>query len=228
VVTAGTVTEFVKELEGGLCGPRWWRRRVVAEMEDGLVSAVESLQENLSDPGEAERRVLDEWGSADLLIAELNEVGARRQTCRVARRILTAVPVLTALWATALFLSPRIFWNSEPALHLLGEDALAAGVLTALVASGIILIRQRGIHPTIRWNLPYSAIGLASCGLLIAVVAAFELLGYRADVAPGSVPWSLYVAPSAVSLGALVRTGVDLLGIARAVRWQSQPVRTSL
>lgn len=223
VATAETVAKFVNDLECRLRGPRWWRQRVVAEMEDGLTSAVASLDESLNDPEEAERRVLGEWGSADLLVAELNEVGARLQTCRVARRILTAVPLLATLWAAALFLSPRIFWSPEPLLLDIGQDALGTGVLTALGASAVILVKHRAIRPARWWTLPYRAIGMASSGLLIAVAAVFLLLACRVNVAPHSVSWPLYLAPSLASLGVIVLTGVDMLAIVRTTRRQTQP-----
>jgi hypothetical protein len=92
-----TAEETLAELERRLPGPRRWREDVLAEIRDGLHDAAEAHVDAGSEPGEAERRAIDDFGSVDAVAFALRRGAVVRRGRRTAA--LACVPaVLGPMW----------------------------------------------------------------------------------------------------------------------------------
>ncbi|BCJ56155.1 hypothetical protein Asp14428_76300 [Actinoplanes sp. NBRC 14428] len=184
--------EFLAEFSAHLDGRGAWRRRVEAEMRDGLSCAISDVQTEDLDADEAERRVLRDWGSPRELAEQFNGIGSVANAGRLAGRILIATPVLAVAWALVVLLS-RDPWPTEPTFIFIATRLLGASVTIAVVCSAAILIDRR--RAVLRGRAPSWAAVWACAGTAAANLVLIAMLIYRAGSGPSAISWALAALP---------------------------------
>jgi hypothetical protein len=205
--TGRLVEDFMVDFGRQLRGRGSWRRRIEAEMRDGLSCAVEEA----GDADEA-RRVLRDWGSPGELAGEFNALDSTVRAGCLARRILVATPLIALGWAAVVLLSPVDPWSREPAFIWVCVRLLGLSKAVALVAATTILVGTR--RSGLRRPPSPRAVLAAGLGTLAAECVGFAMLVYRASAAPGAVSWALAATPLTVSVILLALTTRDAYQLA--------------
>jgi len=185
-----------------------WRRRIEAEMRDGLCCAVDEAGDDLG----AAREVLRDWGSPAELAGEFNALDSTVRAGCLARRILVATPLIGLGWAATVLLSPVDPWSHEPAFIFVCVRLLGLTAAVALVAAATILVGTR--RSALRHPPSPRAVLAAGLGTLAAECVCFAMLAYRASAAPGAVSWTLAAVPLVVSLVLFALTSRDAYQLA--------------
>jgi hypothetical protein len=200
--------DFLCRVSAQLRGPLWWRRRVLRELSDGLSCAAADQPVDLG----VERQILAEWGPADALVTQFNEVGLRRWARRMALRLLIAVPLLVLGWGSVVLFSPvRFPWPVEPLLTRIGTHVLAVTVPLTLVSAFAAVRSLRRLDGLRSSRPPVHAVAACAVGVTISSIAVLVMLCYRAGAGRGAVLWPLVVAPAVLSFILLVTTVLDAL-----------------
>ena len=194
-------------------------------MRDGLHSAIEDEARGTPAGGSAvggevdresvERRVVRGWGEPRELAGEFNAVWSVVRAKCLARRVLVATPLLTALWAVVV-LAGRDPWPREPVFVAVTSRLLAGSVAVAVVSALLIVSTHRGA--VLRCRAPVApALGVLG-GLTAATVLLAMMLCDRAVAGPHAVEWVLVIAPGLLTPVVLAATVRDALGVRGARR----------
>jgi hypothetical protein len=210
--TGRLVEDFMVDFGRQLRGRGSWRRRIEAEMRDGLSCAVEEA----GDDFDAARQVVRDWGSPAELAGEFNALASTVRAGCLARRILVATPLIALGWAAVVLLSPVDPWPREPAFIFICVRLLGVSAAVALVAAATILVGTR--RSALRRPPSPRAVLAAGLGTLAAECVCFAMLAYRASAAPGAVSWTLAAVPLAVSLVLFALTSRDAYQLAFRAR----------
>lgn len=183
-----TIESYLRHLENALSGPAGWKRRVLAETEDGLLCEIEDSP--------SEREVIRRWGPVDLVAADFNESGNVLRARRMAWQILQWMPILIVGWALVVELSPDP-WPSEPALIRFVAPVLFACVAAAVTGS-VQLVRRSATARPQPWGIVSACSGVGLGILCLAV-----LLGFRLDASRWHIFWPAALVSAALTLGVL-------------------------
>jgi hypothetical protein len=219
--SGGAAEAFLAEFSAHLEGRGGWRRRVEAEMRDGLYSAIEDGTAGtgaVKAGGDAEACVVRAWGGPRELAAEFNGVWRVVRARCLARRVVIATPLLAVLWAAVALLS-RDPWTREPAFVAVASRVLAVSVAVALVSAVVVLRTHR--RSALHRRVPLSAAAGILGGMVAATVTVGALLLYRATAGPDAVEWVLVIAPGVLTPAVLVATVRDALSVRAAGRLRS-------
>jgi len=208
--SAESIASFLQAVGARLPGPRRHRAAILAELDDGLLEAIESNQRAGLERAKAVGLALREFGDAESLAASFRPELMIARGRRTALALLGAAPVVVVLWIAAARSRDsrglsRLF--DSPVDHL-----AAALLITAVIASGIWTIATTGRAS--RWlSLPPHAALLAATAMgLITVtsdLAAVAILGVRLADFPGT-PHALVLA------AAIAASFVSMILAARA------------
>jgi HAAS len=185
---AGSVESFLQLVADHLPGPSKDRAAILAELHDGLLEATESQQRRGLARAEAVEIALREFGDPQALAESFWPELAITHGRRSALTLLTAAPIVLALWIAAARTRPtthtaRLF--DSPTDHV-----TAMLLLVALIASGLGALITSG--RLTRWlALPprAPAMSAAAMGLItiISDITAAAVLGVRLAGYPGTL-----------------------------------------
>lgn len=201
-VPTPTIDSYLRELGADLRGPGQWRRRVLAETEDGL-------RADLAAGRHSEDDVVREWGPVRLIAAEFNAAGRQLRARHLARRIIQLMLPAIPCWALVVFLSPDP-WAHEPTLVKWFAPLLYISVVAA-VSGAAMLIRRPGERTV---NLP--AVVCACTGTGTATVSIVVLLVYRMLAANGQMFWPALVVSAVLTLALVALVAGDAAHLCRS------------
>ncbi len=199
---AGAVDDYLADVADRLNGPERERAAIVAELQDGLLEAVDAHLARGLPPSAAADAAVTEFGDPPTVAAAFTPELAAVQARRVALTLIRTGPLVGLLWVGALVGSPASPWRhgaaaAGPALPLLGlaVGASVVAAVLAVVATGR-LGRWLPIPP--RFAPTAAAVAGTICTVLdlsiVAAVAVWLLSG------PRSLPWAPVAAAAAASL----------------------------
>jgi hypothetical protein len=189
-----TIEAYLSQLAAALYGPREWKRRVLAETEDGLRCEFDALIEDGLPAVDAAARTLRDWGDVHAVAAEFNVSGRALWARRMARNILQWTPILVIGWGLVVQLSPDP-WRAEPVLISWLVPLLFAAMVAAVVGS--VQLARRAARSALSGG-EMRGVACACAGVGVGVAVLLILFCYRL-VASG---WHMYWPGSIVS-GAL-------------------------
>ena len=182
------VARYLREVEAGIPGWRRGRRRVLAELADGLEDATSHYRCRGLDPEAAAASAVEECGPPQLVASQFATVLANRQARSTALTLLLTGPVIGVLWLATLVpgRTPDALLLRDPAL---GGLALAAGVasLLTVLAAG----PRPGWLPAVALSAQRTAAAAcaaaALCDILVLTTAALSAAGHPTGfpLAPG-------------------------------------------
>jgi hypothetical protein len=227
-----SVEGYLAELAGRLTGPRRVRRAVLAELEDGLLEAVEArTRAGLAEPA-ARAAALAEFGDPATVAAAFQPGLAASQARATVSGLLRSGPLLGLCWGATLLASGVTPWHRPHAgplalaLPLAGllVGAVWLAALATFAATGRLGLRlahrggSAGVGPPRHGGTGVRLAGYAAAaaGLLCATL---DLTGLAALAwATASAPGAVAVLPAAVAAGAsLVRLPAAALASRRCL-----------
>lgn len=197
-----TVKAYLRDLDDALRGPRDWKKRVLAEIEDGMLSELELAADR------AECDVIHSWGPVEDVAPSFNESGRAIRARRMAWHILQYMPILVVGWALVVRLSPDP-WASEPTLIWWVAPLLFASTVAA-VAGAVQLVRRS--VPSERGP---RGIVSACAGVGMGVLCLAVLLCYRLVASHWHVFWLGTVITGVLTLALLSIVGYDAWHLSR-------------
>ncbi|MFG3259902.1 permease prefix domain 1-containing protein [Streptomyces sp. NPDC048172] len=217
---AAVLRRYEKSLAARLVGPRARRREIVDEVLDGLRCATECHLDDTSDPEEAARRAVQEWGEPALLAREFNDATLRLSAGRLAWRALCALPLLAFTWAYALLSGPPGPWGYRPPVVMGGLGVIAFGIVLCLAGAVSGLRGGRGLRAAASRRGETLASGtLAALGGVLCVVAALTVMLFHRGVGhPESLNWALVSVPATLTAGSAAYFGLSLKRFAAVAR----------
>jgi len=189
-----TIKTYLRDLDDALRGPRDWKRRVLAETEDGLRSELD-LAEN-----RAECDVVLSWGPVEDVAPPFNESGCAIRARRMAWHILQYLPILVVGWALVVRLSPDP-WAAEPTLIWWVAPLLFASTVAAIVGSVQLVRRSVPSGGGLR------GVVSACAGVGMGVLCLAVLLCYRLVASHWHVFWLGTITTGALTLALLSIVG---------------------
>jgi hypothetical protein len=196
------VEDYLADVSARLQGPGRERAAIVAELQDGLLEAVDAhVARGLTPPAAAGAAVM-EFGDPPTVAAAFTPELAAVQARRIALALVRTGPLVGLLWVAAVATSPAPPWRHGlsgvwPALPLLGLAVSAAVVAAVLaVAATGRLSRWLPIRPRLATTAAAVA-GLVCTALDASVLALAASWLVRT---PGSLAWAPVTAAIVASL----------------------------
>lgn len=160
---------------------------MVDELTDGLIETYDHHRALGSDPDQAARAAIEEFGTAEQILAAFDQIAPGR---RASRRLLATGPLVGLCWGTALITSRAWTWSIPNWTPL-----VLAGALAAVIA--LLLVGATGRRPR-----RAAALGPAGLVLLDTLVVS----GVLAVVPTMSWPLRLAILASLVRAAMTART----------------------
>jgi hypothetical protein len=209
---AVTIDAYLGELRRRLVGPARWRRKILAELEDGLLESLAANTRLGMKPEEAARRTISEFGSPELVAGAFAKDLADARVRRTALTLVRTGPLVGVLWLGAIasnhLAHPKLEgpWLALPLVGV-GVAVCVPAAMVTLAATGRLgyrLPRLRAMAATAAATsaLAAVAVDLVILGMAIAVVITSSQT--RA--------WGLTAVATFASLTRLLLAG-------RAARW---------
>jgi len=180
-----TVERYLAEVAGRLAGPAAWRADVLAELRDGVYTALDSRVRAGEPASHAAQAVLAEFGAPRTVAAGFAGEAAAVRARRVAGRLLASGPLAGASWLAVLVtggvpLGPELVdgpWRLMPAIGAVLAIVLPAA-LFAVAATGRSLPRFAG-RPGAAVTAATAAAGCCAAGdvLMLGMFAAWAGAG---------------------------------------------------
>ena len=211
------VADYLTTVSDQLPGPVAARARIIDELRDGLMEALEVHQARGCSPQEAAVAAIAEFGDPRMVAAGFGPELAAVQARRVALGLLATGPLVGLSWIAAVAVNTLPPWRHQLtgpwlALPLVGLAlAVACPALGLTVAVTGRLGRRLGGGFARRAALPLAAAAVAGLAAVVADLTLLAILGGQAFASPGSLVW----APVIVAVGASL-TRITLAG--RAAR----------
>ncbi|MGW4111115.1 permease prefix domain 1-containing protein [Actinosynnema sp. NPDC004786] len=173
------VEDCVAALAASLHGPARAKAAMMREVRDGLHDAVEAQTRFGVPRGQAARRAVLDFGSADEVAPSFQRELTIAQTRRTARVAAVAVPVLVVCHVLVHAAARDPDWRLGALAAHLGAVATAAGLLAvaALTATG----RLTRLVPTphrlpavVAWTASAAAVGMALAAIALGVTSALS------------------------------------------------------
>jgi hypothetical protein len=187
-----TIARYLRELHAALVVDPWTRRRVLAETEDHLRSAVEA--------GASESEAVARFGSPSALAARFAEVYAARVTRGTAWLLLglLVVAFMTLYPIPENTLPPAPWPEDSPPGHLMWKRDLAVVLFAVAAVLGIAaaLLRQ-----SVRTSLALTGGALV---VLAATTLEGAVLAWQWHEAVPGAPGPRWIVPAAVAQAALI------------------------
>ncbi|MBW0126570.1 permease prefix domain 1-containing protein [Pseudonocardia oceani] len=190
---------WLDQVGAALGGPARLRARIVAELDDGVHSAAEQHLATGTDPLDAARAAVAQFGDPDTVAASFHG----ELTAHLARRTGTALvgsgPLVGIVWLAALV--PPL-WPPRPA-EFLGAHPLYLAVLAVAVPAALVAITLTGPLGHRLAHHPAHAARAATFAATACVVGDALLLttfAHTAVATPTALSWP--TAPLAVAVSA--------------------------
>jgi len=232
---APSVEGWLTDLAGRLAGPRRVRDAVVAELEDGLLEAVEArTAAGLAEPA-ARAAALAEFGDPATVAAAFRPGLAARQARATVSGLLRSGPLLGLCWGATLLASGVTPWQRPHAGPLTVALPLIAllvvmiwlAALVTFATTGRLALRRPGSAGAdspqqVSTDVRLAAYAAAGAGLVCAALdlTGLTTLAWFTATAPGAVaaaPAALAAAASLVRLPAAALASRRCLAATRPV-----------
>jgi HAAS len=222
---AQSVEGWLAELAGRLAGPRRVRDAVVAELEDGLLEAVEArTAAGLAEPA-ARAAALAEFGDPATVAAAFRPGLAARQARATVSGLLRSGPLLGLCWGATLLASGVTPWQRPHAGPLTVALPLVALLVVMIWLAALVTFATTGRLAPRRPGSPEPDVRLAAytaagAGLVCAALdlTGLTTLAWFTATAPGAVaaaPAALAAAASLVRLSAAALASIRCLAATR-------------
>jgi hypothetical protein len=197
-----TLRRYADHLARQLIGPRWRRTEIVDEVMDGLLCAAEDHLATCSDPAEAARRAVEEWGAPGEVARAYNDATLRLVAKRLSWQTMGVLPLLAISWSVVLLASPAAPWSYHPPVLVFAVSVAWLGGALCVTGALVGLRRGAGIQGAVAHPADAATTGAlaALTGLIMALSAMIVLLINRGVPHPESLNWWLVPFPGAVTL----------------------------
>ncbi|GAB3984417.1 hypothetical protein GCM10029978_094050 [Actinoallomurus acanthiterrae] len=206
------IGSYLADTAGRLIGPDRARRDILDELAAGLADAADAHADAGMDPVQAAHAAVTEFGGPDQVADGFRAELAAAQARRTALTVLTAGPLIGALWVGAALAGgiaarPTAPWRwagipagARPAVHL------AVVALAIAIAGTLFTVATTG--RLARWlpARPLATATVAVGGTVPIDITLVTLLAAQAAGAPGRFAAFPAVAASAASLARLAFT----------------------
>jgi hypothetical protein len=207
-VAAGILDAYVAQLAGALVGPTPVRAAILAEVTDGLWTAVEAHSTRGLGPAGAARAAVAEFGDPRLLAAGFPPELVAATSRRVGLGLVRTGPLVGLSWV-AMVAASTVGTGGRPPAGLAVVAALFAVVLVVAVPAAMVSIAVTGrlarrLPAGPRLAPTAAAVGAAACvvgdlGLLAGLLVWLSV--------GGGLAWPLAVAAAAASAVRLTLAG---------------------
>jgi hypothetical protein len=211
------VADYLSTVGAQLPGPLAIRIRIIDELRDGLMEALEVHLARGRSPQEATAAAIAEFGNPRMVATAFGPELAAVQARRVALGLLATGPLVGLAWIAAVAFNALPPWGQQLtgpwlALPLVGLALAVAGPSLGLtVAATGRLGRRLGSRFARRPAMPSTAAAVAGVAAVLADLTLLAIIGGQTLASPGLQAW----APVIVATGASL-TRVTLAG--RAAR----------
>jgi HAAS domain-containing protein len=207
------VADYLATVSDQLTGPVAARARIIDELRDGLLEALETHQGPGCSQAEATAAAIAEFGDPATVAAAFGpELGAV-QARRVALGLLTTGPLVGLSWITVVAVNTLPPWRHQLtgpwlALPLVGLALAVAGPALGLtVAATGRLSRRLGGGFAGRAALPLAAAAVAGLAAVLADLTLLAILGGQLLANPGSNVWAPIIVAAGASLTRITLAG---------------------
>lgn len=210
--SASSVDGFLAALADRLPGPAKLRAAILAELEDGLLQAVEDNQAAGAETDEAVQLALARFGDASTLARSFWPELATARARRVVVALFATAPIVAALWLAAA--RSRGIARTGGLFDSSSVHSVAALLIVASVCAGVGTIAATG-HGS-RWLHPPPGAPLLGAAAMAAVTVLADLgllsmLSWRLAGFPGT-------AHRLTLAAAILASGTRLVLSSRAAR----------
>jgi hypothetical protein len=185
---ARSVDAFLQALAARLPGPAKLRAEILAELQDGLLQAVDDNQAAGAETDKAVQLALAQFGDGATLARSFWPELAAARARRIVLALFATAPIVAALWLAAA--RSRGIARTGGLFDSTSAHALAAVLIAAAVCAGIGTIAATGlatrwIHP--RPGAPLLGAATVAGVTIVADLGLLSMLSWRLASFPGTV-----------------------------------------
>jgi hypothetical protein len=207
------VADYLATVSDQLPGPVAARARIIDELRDGLMEALEVHQARGCSPQEAAVAAIAEFGDPRMVAAGFGRELAAVQARRVALGLLATGPLVGLSWIAAVAVNTLPPWRHQLtgpwlALPLVGVAlAVACPALGLTVAATGRLGRRLGKGLARQATLPLAAAAVAGLAAVAADLTLLAIVGGQTLATPGSYVWGPVIVAAGASLTRITLAG---------------------
>nr|WP_042191273.1 hypothetical protein [Kibdelosporangium sp. MJ126-NF4]CEL19961.1 hypothetical protein [Kibdelosporangium sp. MJ126-NF4]CTQ97185.1 hypothetical protein [Kibdelosporangium sp. MJ126-NF4] len=175
-----TIPGYVGALSDLLRGPAKWRRRVLHEVEDGMLAEVDDLVDAGWDRRGAETECAMNFGPVDVIAAQFNRAARVLRMRRLGLWIVALLPLLVLGWGAVVMLSPDP-WPSEPGLIWVLQAFLYCSLVCSIWGS-VQLVRHSRRESMSTEGPKFAVVGVTLGTLCVAVMLTYRLIASHGEV----------------------------------------------